>query len=103
MTKSDVLERTQGQPGWGEVYAQLTAADREGRLGPDDVERLAAAAHLLGREADSEELWARAHQEFLASGNPRRAARCAVLLAVRMLLRGEMARGSGWIARAPAA
>jgi DNA-binding CsgD family transcriptional regulator len=57
------------------------------------------AAHLLGRDSDSMELWARAHHEFLAHGNPRRAARCAALLAARLLLAGEMARGGGWIGR----
>jgi DNA-binding CsgD family transcriptional regulator len=81
------------------VYAQLSAADQEGRLDPEEVERMAVAAHLLGRDSDSAELWARAHQEFLARGDARRAARCASWLAVRLLLAGEMARGGGWIGR----
>src|SRR5262249_45274889 len=67
---------------------------------PEDVERLAVAAHLLGRDSDSMELWARAHHAFLAHGDSRRAARCASLLAVRLLLAGETARGGGWIGRA---
>jgi hypothetical protein len=102
LTRSDLLERSQGslgRQGWAEVYARLSAADREAGLGPEDVERLALAAHLLGRDSDSMELWARAHHAFLANGDSRRAARCASLLAVRLLLAGEMARGSGWIGR----
>ena len=102
MTKSDLLEQSQDplrRQGWGDVYAQLSAADQEGRLDPEEVERMAVAAHLLGRDSDSAELWARAHQEFLARGDARRAARCASWLAVRLLLAGEMARGGGWIGR----
>ena len=102
MTKSDLLEQSQDplrRQGSGDVYAQLSTADQEGRLCPEDVERMAVAAHLLGRDSDSAELWARAHQEFLARGDARRAARCASWLAVRLLLAGEMARGGGWIGR----
>ena len=102
VTRPDLLERSQGslgRQGWAEVYARLSAADQEGGLGPEEVERLAVAAHLLGRDSDSMELWARAHHAFLAQGDSRRAARCASLLAVRLLLAGEMARGGGWIGR----
>ena len=35
-----------GRQAWGDAYAQLTAADREAALEPEDLERLAIAAQL---------------------------------------------------------
>ena len=35
-------------------------------LSPDDLERLAVAAYLAGRDADSEEAWTGAHHHLLA-------------------------------------
>src|SRR5205823_6328792 len=47
---------------WGDVCAQLFAADAEDPLGLEDLERLAVAAYLVGRDEDSVEVWTRAHQ-----------------------------------------
>ena len=85
---------------WGDAFAELSAADREGALGLEDLERLAVAAYLVGADADSDDAWLRAHHECLRLGDVVRAARCAGLLAQGLLLRGEMARGGGWLARA---
>lgn len=85
---------------WADAYAQLSAADREAPLGPEDLERLANAAYLIGKEPESEELLARAHHEFLRQEKVERAARCAFWLAFALLSRGEQARGGGWLARA---
>src|SRR6266849_1108886 len=52
---------------WANAYQHLTAADREAALEPD-LERLAIAAHLVGRDAESTDAWARAHHAFLARG-----------------------------------
>ena len=38
--------------------------------------------------------------ELLDRGDPVRAARCAFWLAFHLLIRGESARGGGWLARA---
>jgi DNA-binding NarL/FixJ family response regulator len=97
--------RDQGRPavagqGWAEAYERLTAADRAAPLGPDDLELLATAAFLVGREDESAEAWARAHHELLARGEAGRAARCAFWVAFELLNRGELARGGGWGARA---
>ncbi len=35
---------------WPEAYAQLSAADGESPLKPEDLERLATAAYLSGRD-----------------------------------------------------
>lgn len=66
----------------------------------EDLERLATAAYLTGRDEESDDAWARAHQQWLGTSNPARAARCAFWLAFGLLLRGEEARASGWLARA---
>jgi DNA-binding CsgD family transcriptional regulator len=85
---------------WSDAVAALTEADRAAPLEPDDLERLAIAAWLTGRDVESAEAWARAHHQLLARGEPRRAARCAIWLGFGLVLRGEMVRGGGWMARA---
>jgi hypothetical protein len=85
---------------WADAFDRLSAADRETPLEPGDLERLAAAAFLVGREDESAEAWARAHHELLARGETGPAARCAFWLAFGLLNRGELARGGGWVARA---
>jgi DNA-binding CsgD family transcriptional regulator len=99
----DALERGREsfrQHAWADAYAQLSAAEREAPLDPDDLERLAAAAYLTGRDAESGDVWARAHQECVRAGESGRAVRCAFWLVLGMLLKGEMAPASGWLARA---
>jgi DNA-binding NarL/FixJ family response regulator len=85
---------------WSEARAQLAQADREDPLGPDDLQRLATAAYLVGQSAESEEIWARAHHEFLRQAEVERAARCAFWLAFGLLSQGERARGIAWVERA---
>jgi DNA-binding CsgD family transcriptional regulator len=85
---------------WPDAVARLSEADRAAPLEPDDLERLATAAYLVGRDEASAEAWARAHDELLARGQPRRAARCAIRLAFGLLIGGQAARGGGWMARA---
>ena len=85
---------------WGDAHNQLSTADQEASLDVEDLERLAMAAHLLGRDDDSANLWTRAHHACLRRGDAPRAARCAFWLAFELLHRGEAARGGGWVARA---
>jgi DNA-binding NarL/FixJ family response regulator len=103
MTSSEALDRGResfARRAWGDSYAYFSAADRETPLGGEDLERLAYAAHLAGRDVDSENALTRAHQAFLSRGNPEGAARCAFWLAFALLNSGDFARGGGWIARA---
>jgi DNA-binding NarL/FixJ family response regulator len=103
MTTADTLDRGResfGRRAWTDAFVELSAADRETPLAPEDLERLATAAYLVGRDADSEEVWARAHHEWLRLGGAARAARCAFWLAFGLLNRGELARGGGWLTRA---
>ncbi|MFI5118957.1 MAG: LuxR C-terminal-related transcriptional regulator [Thermoanaerobaculia bacterium] len=85
---------------WGKAYAQLSAADREGPLEPGDLESLATAAHLVGRDGESSGVWARAHDAYVHRGDAPRGARCAFHVALPLILKGETARGGGWVSRA---
>jgi DNA-binding CsgD family transcriptional regulator/tetratricopeptide (TPR) repeat protein len=103
MTMADALDRGRGAFGrraWADAYSGLSAADRESPLEAEDLERLATAAYLTGRDDDGADAGARAHQEFLRRGSLERAARCAFWLGFTLLHRGELARGGGWLARA---
>ena len=85
---------------WAEAYTALAAADQDTPLSPEDLERLANAAHLIGEEAQGADLLGRAHRKFLEQRKPERAARCAFWLGLGLLEKGEMAQASGWLARA---
>jgi hypothetical protein len=84
---------------WTDAYEALRAADAERPLEPADLERMAAAAYLVGRDEESIALWERSHHELLAQVEPERAVRCAFWLAFFLLQSGQSERGSGWIAR----
>ena len=86
--------------GWTDAYMLLAAADRDQPLPPEDLERLATSAYLIGKDAESAEIWTRAYQEFLGRGAVARAARCAFWLAFGLMHQGERARAGGWITRA---
>jgi DNA-binding CsgD family transcriptional regulator/tetratricopeptide (TPR) repeat protein len=85
---------------WADAFAQLSSADHESALEPDDLGRLAVAAYLLGRDADSAAAWARAFQVLAGRGAAQEAARCAFWLAFELMNMDETARASGWLARA---
>jgi tetratricopeptide (TPR) repeat protein len=102
MTAADALDRGResfGRRAWADAFAQLSAADRESPLEAEDLERLATAAFLIGRDDDGAEVGTRAHQAFLRRGDVERAVRGAFWLAFGLLNRGEVARGGGWVAR----
>src|SRR6266700_3754465 len=85
---------------WGSAYSQLGTADRQAPLEPDDLQQLAIAAHLTGRESDSAAILVRAHQGYLGRADPQGAARCAFWLGFSLLNSGEPAQAGGWFARA---
>ena len=85
---------------WADAFAELSAADGEAPLEPEDLERLATAAYLLGRDEDSVQVWERAHHELLRRGDEERAAGCAGWMVFVLMNGGEFARGGGWLARA---
>jgi len=103
MSTTEILDR--GRVGfdrslWGEAFAQLSAADRDTALAPEDLERLAIAAHLVGEDEASSAAWERAHRQFLDRREVERAVRAAFWLVFGLFNRGEVARAGGWLARA---
>jgi DNA-binding CsgD family transcriptional regulator len=103
MTEIQAIGRARNafeQKAWAESYRLLEAADRDAPLEPEDLERLAAAAYLMGRDAESEAFRARAHQISLDRGDREGAARSASWLAFGLMHRGARAPASGWFARA---
>jgi DNA-binding NarL/FixJ family response regulator len=85
---------------WASAYSSLAEADRQAALEPEDLVSLSISAHLTGREVESAEFLARAHQGFVAQGKPRPAARTASWLSFTSLLKGELAHAGGWLSRA---
>jgi DNA-binding CsgD family transcriptional regulator len=102
MTAADALDRGREsfeRRAWLDAFDQLSAADRQTPLEAEDLERLATAAFLIGRDDDGADVGARAHQAYLRRGDVERAVRGAFWLAFGLLNRGEVARGGGWVAR----
>ena len=85
---------------WRTAYAHLSAADAEGALEPADLERLAAAAYLVGEDERAVALWTRVHHDWIDRGDAERAAYWGYWLAFVQLLGGEPAQATGWLARA---
>jgi predicted metalloprotease len=76
---------------WAVAFAELWAADQSAQLEPVDLEELAKAAHLIGRDTECAEILARAHQGFLSRGEIQAAVRCAYRLGFTALVNGDLA------------
>ncbi len=86
---------------WADAYAALAAVDAHTPLDPDDLDRFATAAYLIGEDAVSAQARTRAHTAFLDRGETIRAARSAFWLAFSMLDHPDrQAHAMGWLARA---
>src|SRR5436190_9718401 len=85
---------------WGAAFAELSAADADGPLGPEDLQLLATSAQLIGKDDETEHSTTRAHHEFLRRGDRPAAARAAFWLGMNLFNRGEPAKAGGWLARA---
>jgi DNA-binding CsgD family transcriptional regulator len=85
---------------WANVYFELSKELREKSLEAKDLEKLAIAAYLIGKDTESDDYWTQAHHEYLEHNKKTEAARCAFWLGFKLMFKGERARGSGWISRA---
>jgi DNA-binding CsgD family transcriptional regulator/tetratricopeptide (TPR) repeat protein len=85
---------------WKDAYESLSRADEASELAPEDVELLATAAYMLGRDDESMALLERAHRAYVDAGEPLRAVRCAFWVGMHLVTRGEVAPGTGWLSRA---
>jgi DNA-binding CsgD family transcriptional regulator len=99
----EALARARGsyeQGSWADAYRAYVQAEREGTLQGEDLEKLALAAYLTGRDDDYVGALERAHHAHLEAGEAARAVRCAFWLGFRVLMRGEAGRANGWFSRA---
>jgi DNA-binding NarL/FixJ family response regulator len=83
-------------PTWQVVYDELTPQEE-----PDvgDLLQLATACYMLGHDEEHAAAMERAHLACLEAGDRLRAAWCAFWAGMPLMLRGEVARGAGWLAR----
>ncbi|HEY2297857.1 MAG TPA: LuxR C-terminal-related transcriptional regulator [Jatrophihabitans sp.] len=86
-------------PDWKAEYAALSAADTDGQMSAEDLERLAVAAFLIGHDTEVPALRERAHEAYLEQGLVERTAECGFWLGFHLDLRGELAQAAGWHAR----
>jgi DNA-binding CsgD family transcriptional regulator len=85
---------------WADATEALSAADAYDPLDPPDLELLATALFMVGRESGYLATLERAHQAYVEAGAPLRAAACAFWIGMRLFMSGELGRGGGWLARA---
>jgi len=103
MTVADALRAGResfARRAWADAFRLLEAADRESPLDAEDLERLATAAYLIGKDVESEAVRGRAHHELRKRGDREGAARSAFWVAFGCLQRGAFAPASGWLVRA---
>lgn len=103
MTVQHAIERAREafeRHAWGPAFHGLTEADSEMPLELGDLERLAIAAHMLGRVDARADALERAHRQAAAAGDLAAAVKFAFWLGFGLIEKGEMARGGGWLARA---
>jgi DNA-binding CsgD family transcriptional regulator len=103
MQQLDVLQ--QGREGyasqeWAATSAAFSAADDRVTLQPGDLEMLATAQFMLGRQEDYFATLERAHRAYLDRADAARAGMCAFWIGMHLFMSGEVGRGGGWLARA---
>jgi ATP/maltotriose-dependent transcriptional regulator MalT len=84
---------------WNDAQELLSLADRETALHPADLERLATASFLIGRETEFDRTLERAHRAYRDAGDRPGAARCAFWIGLRLFLSGKTGAATGWLAR----
>src|SRR5919202_3594209 len=103
MTDGDALQRgrdSYAQRAWLDAHEALLEADRSAPLDVDDLVLLATAAYMRGRDEEFAQHLERAHRLCLDAGDELRAARAAFFIGMTLTVRGEVARGTGWLGRA---
>lgn len=85
---------------WARAFQAFAKADRARPLAPGDLELLAVAAYMLGRDDDHLECMKRAHRAYQHAANLPRAARCAFWAGINLAVRGRASHAAGWFGRA---
>jgi DNA-binding CsgD family transcriptional regulator len=87
------------QRAWGDAHAALSDLDRRTALSADDLELLATAAYMIGRQEEYFDALGRAHRAHLDAGDGLRAAHCALWIGINLAQKGDMGRAGGWLGR----
>ena len=85
---------------WADACDAFRAIDRVAPLAVADLGRLAESAHVLGRADEAVELLQRLYQAHVDVDETGWALRTAFYLWHALLMKGDVARAGGWIARA---
>jgi DNA-binding CsgD family transcriptional regulator/tetratricopeptide (TPR) repeat protein len=96
----DRARRSYEERAWADAFRAFSDADQEIPLDAEDLEQLALAAYLVGRDEEYLRTLERAYGAHRDAGEKLRAVRCAFWLGFRLLMRGETGRATGWLARA---
>jgi DNA-binding CsgD family transcriptional regulator len=88
-----------GRRAWGDAYDAFRCADEVTPLDVEDLDRLATAAYLTGRDVEYQQLLERLYRVHVESGDRAHAARCAFWLSLTFLVQGEPGRSNAWTAR----
>lgn len=98
-TKLEEGRKAFSQGNWGRAFNILTSIDSESPLQPTDLELLATAAYMNGKDADCIDFWSRAHQEYIQGNDLKKGAQCGFWAGMILLNKGEFARANGWFTR----
>ena len=85
---------------WHDAFTALERADGLESLDAPDLELLAIAAYMLGRDDEWATSYERAHRLYLDGNEIPSAARCACWIGLGLTSRGEVGPASGWFGRA---
>jgi hypothetical protein len=88
---------------WMRAYEALSGIDPRASLSAEDLELLATAAYMIGRDEDYVRALERAHHAHLEAGESLRAVRSAFWLGLGLMLRRETARDGVVRSRPPPA
>jgi DNA-binding NarL/FixJ family response regulator len=85
---------------WADAYTSLSLADGTSPVERDDLDLLATAAYLTGRDQEHRRFLERAHHADVDAGDEVRAGRSAFWLGLTAMLAGDIALATGWLSRA---
>jgi ATP/maltotriose-dependent transcriptional regulator MalT len=85
---------------WQVADEAFASAEGSAPLDAADLELWATAQLMLGRDGAAVSTLERAHDEHLAAGDSRRAARAAIWIGLNLAYSGSMGAASGWLGRA---
>jgi DNA-binding NarL/FixJ family response regulator len=84
---------------WGEHYRRCAARHAEHELDVGELDRLATAAYMTGRDEEAFAVWGHAHHRCLDTGDLAGAAMFGIRLAQALAFKGNIPRSCGWVDR----